>query len=305
MASAPTRTPFDSTKILEADLEACEHYVAYLEIHNRLALCDAVRGRNAGQMFRSIRQSSECHIAGSDEGGMSRGASAADEESRVLAPPLSSSFILHPIDSFVGVLSAYGVASLILGVAVLAAWGWAIHGERTAHPAVIAGPPAPLPTPEINGGGKVETVCVGKFTPLTNCTWRNSQNPASLAATGTVNLVSGTVELTYYTGVRVVIEGPAFYFARSPDMGYLRAGKLTVYRNQPSETRTRAPHPLVAVNHLHRPASRSVRHPHRRRRYFRFGRPMRTSPAGTPSSPCPATSPGDAVAQVSPEDALS
>ena len=151
----------------------------------------------------------------------------------------ASSFILHPFLS--GTLLSYVTAVLLLGVCVFATWAWGTHGGPVTTPAVAMVPPNTSPSQEINGRGKAERPWIGKFATLTACTWRGPQTVASRAADGTVDLVSGTVELTYYTGVKVVIEGPALYVAESRDGGYLKVGKLTVYLNQPSEPRSGKP----------------------------------------------------------------
>ena len=48
-------------------------------------------------------------------------------------------------------------------------------------------------------------------------------------ASGQFILRSGLLEITYGSGAKVVLEGPVIYQVASPNHGYLRQGKLTVY----------------------------------------------------------------------------
>ena len=133
----------------------------------------------------------------------------------------------------------YAAAALILGVAALTAGMWRV--EEMSQVTTAAAPPnaAPLLSQEVNGSSKVERVCVGSVSGMSNCVWRGSHTLASCAAKGSIELVSGTVEVSYRTGVKVLIEGPALYVVNSLNGGYLGSGKLSVSVDRKSQTHDR------------------------------------------------------------------
>ena len=99
---------------------------------------------------------------------------------------------------------------------------------RGPAPEVAVTSPAAPPSREMSPGGKMERPCLGKIVPLTKCTWRGSQTLDSCCEMGCIELVSGSLEVTYRTGTKVVIEGPALYIAESLNGGYLGVGKIKV-----------------------------------------------------------------------------
>jgi hypothetical protein len=76
-----------------------------------------------------------------------------------------------------------------------------------------------------------ERMPIGRVSGLVNCRWSDSHTVVYLgrrvAAGDTFALASGLVEITYDTGARVVVQGPATYQVDSPRGGFLSVGKLT------------------------------------------------------------------------------
>jgi hypothetical protein len=100
----------------------------------------------------------------------------------------------------------------------------------------------------------MERQCLGKIVPLTDCKWRAPQTLDSCCQRGCIELVAGTVEVTYLTAAKVVIEGPALYIADSPNGGYLGVGKIKVVcPGASSAVRGGQPYPARPLFTLHTP----------------------------------------------------
>ena len=147
-----------------------------------------------------------------------------------LSPPLHSS-----VGSF---LFSYTAAALILGLAFLIGWTWKIHYDRE----VVQDVPRQAP-----GTAPPETPLVGRITGLADCQWSvvsgqwsvvsesEIRNPKSQISNHELlvplgakyNLRSGFMEITYDSGARVILQGPATYEVESKQGGFLSLGKLT------------------------------------------------------------------------------
>ena len=103
-----------------------------------------------------------------------------------------------------------------------------LRAEENSQVATAVTIPTAAPLPSQKVGAKAERVCAGTVTGANNCVWRGSSTLASCAAAAKFELVSGVLEITYGTGVKVSIRGPAYYVVRSADIGYLGLGTLTV-----------------------------------------------------------------------------
>ena len=170
------------------------------------------------------------------------------------APTGPSSFILHPFNnpsayfpSFLGgVVWSYVFAACFLGIAIVAArlWGPAVDQQQIVQATALAPlrtgtAPDPLtahdlqdavfPVAETAAGGS--PMIVGKITGTFNCQWAD---PCVAARVGEpvprgrkYPITSGLLEITYNTGAKVIIEGPANYSASARNAASLYFGKLT------------------------------------------------------------------------------
>jgi hypothetical protein len=72
---------------------------------------------------------------------------------------------------------------------------------------------------------------VGRITGMVDCRWAGSMTETIHSDVVCVGrkyvLVSGLMEITYDTGAKVILQGPATYEVQSNDSGYLSFGKLT------------------------------------------------------------------------------
>jgi hypothetical protein len=161
-----------------------------------------------------------------------------------LAPPALGSLgaAMHGIVSYFssGWPVAYLVAAVILGLGLLI--GAFVH---VSTPIQVARQAPPLPS---------SSSFVGRITGMVDCQWETEglgirdwglegqrskvqgskriqsliPNPQSLVSLGdTFALSSGLMEITYDTGAKVILQGPAMYEVESATGGYLSVGKLT------------------------------------------------------------------------------
>ena len=94
---------------------------------------------------------------------------------------------------------------------------------------------------------------VGKITGLLDCQWADAGAAADgedVPAGHKFALASGLLEITYRSGVHVILQGPATYLAESDASGYLSLGKLTGYvpsqdGAMPAQRKTGSPAPEV------------------------------------------------------------
>ena len=124
-----------------------------------------------------------------------------------------------------GVVWTYVCAALFLGVGVLASrlWGPAGDPAQRVQDAVLA----PAQT-----AANSASVIVGKVAAMSNCQWLDPQSAAHegepVARGRSYVLTSGLLQITYNTGARAILQGPAVYTVDAPNGGSLSLGKLTV-----------------------------------------------------------------------------
>ena len=121
---------------------------------------------------------------------------------------------------------------LARGAGILAAWAWdapqtqqvAYLAERLSGPARRAVTAMPV---------------VGKITAMVNCRWADANNTVEVGADVNVRrmfvLESGMLEITYDSGEKVILQGPASFSADSGNGGLLLCGKLTVRKKKPTD----------------------------------------------------------------------
>jgi hypothetical protein len=121
-------------------------------------------------------------------------------------------------------LFSYSVATVMMAVALLVAWGW----KMTRYSDFVQG--SPRQTAPVDRLGP-ESPMVGRITGLADCRWANARKAAVDGQPVRVGreyiLAAGFMEITYQCGAKVVLEGPAVYEVESARGGFLSLGKLT------------------------------------------------------------------------------
>ena len=119
---------------------------------------------------------------------------------------------------------SYVVAALIVGVGLLVGGVWRVsYFQELANSAAWQVPAARV--------ARIPTV--GRITDMVGCRWINpaaapaDRDPVALGRK--YALAAGLLEVTYDTGAKVIIEGPATYEIESPSGGFLSFGKLTAW----------------------------------------------------------------------------
>ena len=155
-----------------------------------------------------------------------------------LAPLSAPLYSAHPF------LFSNLISLLIVGIGLLGAWMYQVDIPRSIainqRPSVMTGQ-----TPEARA-----VAHVGQITGMVDCRWEKdskfklpelptrTQSPEnnksqipnskfSVSLGDKFALASGLLEITYDTGAKVILEGPASYEVESRDGGFLTIGKLT------------------------------------------------------------------------------
>jgi len=172
--------------------------------------------------------------------------------------PIDPAFFVNPrsalfdLDSPVGsFVFSYSVAAVLFGLGMLI--GSVIY--VTHHTAQLARTGSD--SGERQSSEKfVKPTYVGEITGMVDVKWVDLQKaPLSnyVILGRQYDLASGLVEITYDTGVRVILQGPCTYEIESAAGGYLSLGKLTARieknkaANQKSNPQSLIPNPLFAV----------------------------------------------------------
>jgi hypothetical protein len=183
----------------------------------------------------------------------------------VAAPPIHpSSFILHS-SFFTGVLFSYAMAMLILGAGIFAVRAWEGSGERAARSAALSPPDSANGQPSTS---QQFLIVVAKITKAQDCRWADPktaiENGADVPWGRRFALSSGRLEMTYVTGTKVVLEGPAVYEVDSDNGGYLKSGKSIFHirrpkwRSSPNDKRPVPEWPAFAIHIPHRGAADTI-----------------------------------------------
>ncbi len=118
---------------------------------------------------------------------------------------------------------AYLMATVICGIGIAVAAFTYVSRPDGVAPAITA-------VEKIDQRGEPRPECVGRITAMFDCKWVNQRkSPASgrVAVGQDYALASGLMEITYHTGARVVLQGPATYNVESRNGGFLTLGKMT------------------------------------------------------------------------------
>ncbi len=216
--------------LLAGDREAQLFYVAYLDLHAQV------------QWMTRGNRNDECGMM-NDE--FPAGTIPGDVHPSSFIPhpsdapePLIPPIIIHaspfsPPPSLVGSwLFSYGVATLLMGVAVLISWVWKVSHDYSLD---IAKNSRELTAPGDSLSGAVsprldEPQYVGRISGTAGCRWadpRTAPGNETIPLGRKYELASGLLEISYQSGAKVILQGPCTYEVESAAAGYLSLGKLT------------------------------------------------------------------------------
>jgi hypothetical protein len=184
--------------------EARRHYVRFM--HDSAKLCQW------SSAWEKEKNHGEC---GTMKDELPAGAASA-----AVAPSLHhSSFIVHHLPLF-----AYAIAALLMATALVAArlWGPAGGPQPSARHAAMSA---------VQITADSMPVIVGRITGMKDCRWANpgiaAREMEAVPRGGRYVLNGGLLEITYNTGAKIIIEGPAVYAADGGNWGTLSLGRLT------------------------------------------------------------------------------
>jgi hypothetical protein len=123
-----------------------------------------------------------------------------------------------------GFLFSYVMATAILGIGLLIGLGWKVSRYRQIaqgdSPTVL-----PLNRPE------VKSEVVGSITGMADCQWVDPATKVSDRDSVPLGhkfaLARGLLEISYHSGAKVILQGPAAYEVNSRTGGFLSFGRLT------------------------------------------------------------------------------
>lgn len=231
-------TPDDRRRLedmLLADVEALDYYQSYIEIHSLLhwSYCTPERsGQNDQQNDQQDGQTDQgvapqCDLHGDDW-------RLDDWDAAV--PPRAARRAPAPIRAFgIGRFSqvepfSYLTSLLIVCFAAIIAWDWKIADCRGFSDAAASPHSVYKIRPLFVGGFDAQPVFVGRITAAVDCRWAEGEAEVSrldyVPAGRRFKLASGLLEITYGSGAKVLLEGPAVYEVCASG-GLLTSGKLT------------------------------------------------------------------------------
>ena len=127
-----------------------------------------------------------------------------------------------------GVLLSYLVATVLFGLALLAGSFITVSPPEQL---VQVEANRDLPPPPLADRSEREPASVGRITGMVNCRWADPTIDAPESDDVPLGrkyaLASGFMEITYHTGAKVILQGPATYEVESASGGFLSLGKLT------------------------------------------------------------------------------
>jgi hypothetical protein len=120
-----------------------------------------------------------------------------------------------------GFLFSYTMSAVIVGVALLVGWMWRTSaGPQLVHDVLQPVPAVPAAAPS-----------VGRVTGMVDCRWidlsQATVEQADVPLGRKYALASGFLEITYDSGAKVLLQGPAVYEVESARGGFLSLGRLT------------------------------------------------------------------------------
>ncbi len=146
------------------------------------------------------------------------------EAMRIGAPVSQSASVVHHFFSR-GVLVSYMFAAVLLTAGAFAGFlAFGVGGREAARNVQSLPRPAPVSDAQ-------QAPVVGYVTNVPGCRWADQGPAATLGSPvllgRTFALASGALEITYNTGERITLRGPATFEARWFNGGFLSQGKLS------------------------------------------------------------------------------
>ena len=202
--------------------EACDYYLACMDIHGTLAWQMMPNARLSPAELRQYNQAEIDLLAEAD--------CLADAFLPVSSVSPSSFFGNTIHNAYYGTISFFSqelpfslfIATVLTGLGLwIASLVYISSPERIAQNSSSRTPSSGNPTLEV----------VGKITSMVDCQWsRDGREPSgydNVLMGRQFKLDSGLMEITYNTGAKVILQGPAAYKVESRDGGFLSVGKLT------------------------------------------------------------------------------
>ncbi len=201
--------------------EACEYYLACMDIHGTLAWQMMPNARLSPAELRQYNQAEIDLLAEAD---------CLPDAFLPVSSVSPSSFFGNTIHSaYYGTISFFSqelpfslfIATVLTGLGLwIASLVYVSSPERIAQNSSSRTPLSGDPTLEV----------VGKITSMVGCQWsRDGREPSgydNVLMGRQFKLDSGLMEITYNTGAKVILQGPVKYEVE-PNGGYLAVGKLT------------------------------------------------------------------------------
>ncbi len=232
--------------------DARRHYVRFM--HDSAKLCQW------SSAWEKEKNNGECGTMTDELPG--------DAASAGIAPSLHhSSFIVHHLPLF-----SYAMAALLMATALVAARLWGPTGgpqpaalRSVASAAQVTVDAAPTIVLYRDGyvtygnvaqvAGDAAPAIVGRITGMQDCRWGNpgakARETEAVPRGRRYVLNGGLLEITYNTGAKVIVEGPAVYAADGCNWGTLLLGRLTARVGK--RERPRVENGEAAQNHGGRP----------------------------------------------------
>ncbi len=151
--------------------------------------------------------------------------------SSVPLPPSISLSSLLPTTPLGNVAFSYAMSAVLVAIGLFI---FSLMSAAAPHNAVVNNKPTdsrnhttpdvPSPAPE------PKIVSIARITGTVDCVWVDTDYAPihdRVVQGDKFMLKSGLMEITYYTGARVILQGPCTYEVESPAGGYLSLGKLT------------------------------------------------------------------------------
>jgi hypothetical protein len=217
--------------ILRDNVEACQRYVLYVELHGRLAWGDGLRAKCGADIGVSapVETIDAADLVGS-------AVQLPSQRSEGLDTPVSPTFAPIIIQTSPGIpssfspsgsfLFSYAVAAVTVAIGLLI--GWACRVSVSQQQTICENGRRPAATTIAQTPGMV---FVGQITGMFDCQWANSSavpmNNAYVPLGHRYALASGLMEISYDTGAKVILQGPCVYEVASRTGGYLALGRVT------------------------------------------------------------------------------
>jgi hypothetical protein len=204
-------------KLLCTDAEARRHYIEFM--HD----CATFR-----RWSRTLPPVDGAEVGGDKDRATDDGKDecGTTKDELPAGPPAAATFPSLCLSSFSTphlnrVAFCYGITVLILGVGILGAATWRSRNSRP-----IAAQSTNFASVTVLGTS--QRPATAKITGMKNCRWASPHAEIEVAR-GEIALVSGELELTYRSGVKVLIQGPAVYRLETENGGFVQVGKVTVF----------------------------------------------------------------------------